>query len=84
MGRSKKSREVMGDRDTLPPALRAACVLSSVYAALRAMTCVLPALNAGLSAMRHAALRSMSVDARGGEERVSHRVHEGLLPGING
>jgi hypothetical protein len=62
----------MGDRDTLPPALRAACALSSFYAAPSAMTCVSPALNAGLSAMRCAALRSTSVDAgweRGERER---------------
>jgi hypothetical protein len=53
-----KAREAMGDRDTLPPARFTTCVLSSVYAAPSAVTYVLPALNAGLSAMHHAALRS--------------------------
>jgi hypothetical protein len=55
----------MGDRYTLPPTRFSICVVSSVYAALSDMVCVSPALNAGPSAMRHAVLRSMSVDASG-------------------
>jgi hypothetical protein len=72
MGRSKKTWENRGDRYTLPPTRFTICVLSSVYAALRAIACVLPALNAGLSGVRHVVLRSMSVDAcwrAGGEGR---------------
>jgi hypothetical protein len=67
-------REVRGHRYTLPPALRAACVLSSVYASQSAKTCVSPALNAALGAMRLAALRSTSVDACERAERRERAV----------
>jgi hypothetical protein len=67
---STLGRESRGDRDTLPLTRIATCVSSSFYAALGAITYVLPSLNTSPSAMRLAALSSMSVDAsRGGGER---------------